>query len=294
MRHLLWMGFSAILSLITGCSSGPAASSGGHGGAGGAGGSGGASGVSGMPCDVETVLAARCVSCHANPPVAGAPMPLVNYDDLTAHTKTDPGKTYVDVSIARMESAASPMPPQPSAPATATEIETLKAWAAAGLPRGDCAVSTGPDPFGAPPACTSQEYWTLGNAGVAEMNPGMACIACHESKPDGLSPPIFLVAGTVYVTGHEPDLCSGGPPEGADPAIVEITDADGVATVVPLSSGGNFFLNPGAKTLALPYTAKVRTAGKERAMKSPQTSGDCNSCHTQNGESGAPGRIVLP
>lgn len=298
MRHLVWMGFSAALALIMGCggtgSGGADASSSGHAGEGGAGGSGGAGGVSGMPCDVETVLAAKCTSCHADPPVAGAPMPLVNYADLTAHARSAPDKTYADVAIARMASAASPMPPKPSAPATDAEIEALKAWVSAGLPKGDCAVNTGPDPLAAPPTCTSDVQWTQGNSAFPEMNPGMACIACHESKPGGLNPPVFLVAGTAYPTGHEPDLCLGGPPEGADPVIVEITDATGKTTVVPLSSGGNFFLNAGTKSIALPYTAKLRSSSKERAMKSPQTSGDCNGCHTQSGQNDAPGRIVLP
>jgi len=29
-------------------------------------------------------------------------------------------------------------------------------------------------------------------------------------------------------------------------------------------------------------------------MTAPQTSGDCNGCHTQTGANGAPGRITLP
>jgi hypothetical protein len=46
--------------------------------------------------------------------------------------------------------------------------------------------------------------------------------------------------------------------------------------------------------------AKVVSMGRERAMIESQTSGDCNSCHTQNGTTPvgatmkAPGRIVLP
>jgi hypothetical protein len=43
-----------------------------------------------------------------------------------------------------------------------------------------------------------------------------------------------------------------------------------------------------------PYKAKVTYMGRERAMVAAQTSGDCNSCHTQNGANSAPGRILLP
>jgi hypothetical protein len=39
---------------------------------------------------------------------------------------------------------------------------------------------------------------------------------------------------------------------------------------------------------------KVTYKGKESKMMMQAPSGDCNSCHTQNGEQGAAGRIVLP
>jgi predicted CXXCH cytochrome family protein len=29
-------------------------------------------------------------------------------------------------------------------------------------------------------------------------------------------------------------------------------------------------------------------------MMTPQETGDCNSCHTEQGRNGAPGRILLP
>ena len=47
-------------------------------------------------------------------------------------------------------------------------------------------------------------------------------------------------------------------------------------------------------TVAKPYTAKVTYMGKERIMVTAQTSGDCNSCHTQTGVNSAPGRIITP
>jgi hypothetical protein len=193
-----------------------------------------------------------------------------------------------------MKSSVSLMPPSPNEPATAAEVAALEAWIAAGLPRADCSVNTEPDPFSGPAVCTSNAYWTEGNTGLAEMNPGTACIACHLSKPDGKSPPIFLVAGTVYPTGHEPDLCFGGAPDKTTPVIIEITDANSKVISLPAYSAGNFFLNSGTSSLALPFTAKLRYDGRERAMKSPQQSGDCNSCHTQDGANGAPGRLVLP
>jgi hypothetical protein len=44
----------------------------------------------------------------------------------------------------------------------------------------------------------------------------------------------------------------------------------------------------------MPYTVEVRYQGRVRAMTTPQSTGDCNSCHTEQGAKGAPGRIMLP
>ncbi|MGD0679831.1 MAG: hypothetical protein ABSC94_30975 [Polyangiaceae bacterium] len=41
-------------------------------------------------------------------------------------------------------------------------------------------------------------------------------------------------------------------------------------------------------------TATITYNGKTAAMTTPQMTGDCNSCHTEQGANGAPGRIVLP
>jgi hypothetical protein len=44
-----------------------------------------------------------------------------------------------------------------------------------------------------------------------------------------------------------------------------------------------------------PFTARVVTpTGGVRAMATPQTNGDCNTCHTVAGRKGAQGRIWLP
>jgi hypothetical protein len=116
------------------------------------------------------------------------------------------------------------------------------------------------------------------------MRPGEACISCHSSSGG----PRFAVAGTVYPTGHEPDDCNGA---GNASAVVVITDANGQAHELSVNQAGNFTLSG---TLALPYTAKVVVGGASRAMGASQSTGDCNSCHTQSGSNGAPGRIVVP
>jgi hypothetical protein len=126
------------------------------------------------------------------------------------------------------------------------------------------------------------------------MHPGMACQTCHAA----MEPPVasrFPIVGTVYATGHEPDDCLGV--DGSvEPIFVEVTTADARVVKLPVNSSGNFlydiFEDGGA--LMFPITARVVQGDKERKMFGPQATGDCNSCHTQTGSAGAPGRIVAP
>lgn len=128
--------------------------------------------------------------------------------------------------------------------------------------------------------------WTGGNRESGLMNPGQACIACHASGEG----PRFELAGTLYASANEPDNCGGDSSSGL---TVVITDANGVVTNLTPNSMGNFYLE--RATVALPVHAKVVNAmGAERAMAAAQLSGDCNSCHTQTGAQGAPGRIMAP
>lgn len=143
--------------------------------------------------------------------------------------------------------------------------------------------STGEDPLNAAPVCTSNRRWGLGDFGSQLMNPGRACIDCHSTDRRA---PVFTAAGTVYPTGHEPDLCNG-----ASGATIELMDATGRTATVTSNSAGNFYYQ-GA--LTLPITATVTYMGRTRSMLTPANSGDCNSCHTQNGDMSAPGRITLP
>ena len=126
------------------------------------------------------------------------------------------------------------------------------------------------------------------------MQPGVACINCHKSS--GGEAPTFTIAGTLYPTAHEPDQCNGvnGTTDGAQ---VVITDANNKTITITPNSVGNFY---STVAVAKPFTAKVTYMGRERDMTTPQTSGDCNACHTQAGTAvpagttAAPGRIILP
>lgn len=142
-----------------------------------------------------------------------------------------------------------------------------------------------PDPFAVAPTCTSGAMWTRAEHGSPEMNPGRACIACHTTDHG----PAFTIAGTVFPTAHEPDLCDGA--DGSEGIQVTILGANGQVVTLTPNGVGNF---DSETQVALPYQAKVSYMGRERAMGVMQTSGDCNGCHTQGGANSAPGRILLP
>ena len=152
---------------------------------------------------------------------------------------------------------------------------------------------SGTDPFMVEPMCSSGKMWTQGNLQSPHMHPGMACLTCHsQMEPDVVAE--FPLAGTVYPTGHEPDDCLGLDGAAA-PTYVEITTADAKVVKLAVNSSGNFVYDVNESgALMFPITAKVVKGDKERPMYTPQMTGDCNSCHTQDGASGAPGRIVEP
>ena len=140
--------------------------------------------------------------------------------------------------------------------------------------------------------CTSGTTWTQGTAGNDLMQPGNTCITCHESS--GGAAPKFTVAGTVYPTRHETTLCNG-----LSGATVTITDANGKTATLTTNEAGNFACGPLARgafpacDLTLPISARIVTSdGKTASMIDPQTTGDCNSCHTEQGANNAPGRIA--
>jgi mono/diheme cytochrome c family protein len=229
-----------------------------------------------LPCEVQTVMSARCWACHGETPTTPGIPSLTSVAAFIAASRTAPSQAIGAVGLARMQSTTSPMPPPPATAATVAEIEVISSWVASGYPAGS----------GCSPICTSGKTWREGNEGSPEMNPGMACIQCHAASDEG---PRFSIAGTIYPTAHEPDLCDGAPP--ASGAQVIITGADGRTLTLAPNAAGNFYAET---AVAAPYRARVVTAGGERAMTAAQTSGDCNTCHSIAGANGAPGRIMLP
>ncbi len=130
--------------------------------------------------------------------------------------------------------------------------------------------------------CVSGTQWQGGSEGTGEMAPGQDCIACH-TQGEG---PRYTIAGTVFKDPNEPNDCGG-----VSAVQVVITDADGGIITLNTNAAGNFYTRA---NLVLPYTAKLLQNGNLRVMAAPQTVGACNSCHTQQGANGAPGRIMAP
>ena len=124
--------------------------------------------------------------------------------------------------------------------------------------------------------CTSNVQWD-GNTG-GNMRPGNTCNSCHS----------WTIAGTIYPTAHEPTNCNGVNNSGIR---VIITGSNGTTLTLTPNGAGNFY---SSTSVATPFTVRLTLGTATRAMGASQTSGNCNSCHTQNGANGAPGRIMAP
>lgn len=283
----------------------PGDSSGGGGGSSGGGGVDGSSGGGGadsgggvpgqgLPCDVDMILAANCRTCHGATPI-GNTVSMLTLDDMLADSPTVANATIGERSVARMQDTTTPMPPAPTAPVADSDIAIIADWVAAGMPPGDCNTDPVPSPFDAEPMCSSGQMWNGGCEESSRMKPGEACIDCHENGGncggEDEGGPFFLLAGTVYPSGHEPDSCNG-----FGGAIVSVTDANQQTVELDTNEAGNFYLEPNhaPANFDAPYYVKVVYDGKELPMAMQVTDGDCNKCHTQDGDQDAPGRIVLP
>lgn len=147
--------------------------------------------------------------------------------------------------------------------------------------------------FEGPSVCTSETTGTTRDG--LDMNPGRACNACHSTQARR---DVMAWAGTVYPTGHEPDQCNGvnGTTSGTE---VVVTDAAGTELRLPVRPSGNFSIlarDPKAIAMKAPFHVRVERMGRVREMSQelPAGQGDCNSCHTETGTNGAPGRIAVP
>jgi Copper type II ascorbate-dependent monooxygenase, C-terminal domain/Copper type II ascorbate-dependent monooxygenase, N-terminal domain len=111
---------------------------------------GGPADSGGLPCEVARVVKDVCQTCHSNPPAAGAPMPLVSWEDTQRPSKSNPAEPVWKRMKARLHDAAHPMPPiTPLAP---SDLAALDAWLDAGAPRSDASCAPPPDASAPPPS----------------------------------------------------------------------------------------------------------------------------------------------
>jgi hypothetical protein len=290
-------------------------SAGGQAGGVSAGGPGCSSGA--LPAKVRALLVARCTLCHGNPPLPTVPGSLLTIADFNRPAKTNASLSMGQASLMRITSTVATlrMPPVPAAALTPDEIQILQDWVGAGMPAETCATvgdggvasdgggpgetpDAGPDPFAAPPTCTSGTMWTGGTRESPLMQPGEACVLCHTRG----EAPRLSFGGTVYPSAHEPSQCNGASGTGsAQGAQVVVVDAKGTSATASVNGAGNFYATT-RTVLTPPLRAKVVFNGRERIMIGAVPSGDCNACHTQKGTTTvttpgtlpAPGRIILP
>jgi len=144
--------------------------------------------------------------------------------------------------------------------------------------------------------CDSGRFWDpAGSDGLPPegpwMNPGRACITCHQEETGGK---VVEIGGTVYPSLDQQDLCYGVDGTSINAEVV-VTDNEGEVFRLPIGPTGNFsLLLDGAERVQLPVSAKVVYAGRERVMTYHPNVADCNYCHTREGRNDAPGRIFLP
>ncbi|MFB1481898.1 hypothetical protein U8525_16355 [Corallococcus sp. RDP092CA] len=242
-----------------------------------------------LPCDVQAVIAERCASCHATPAKAFAPMALLARSDFQRASTVEPQRSVGQRSLARLEDAASPMPPASEPPMPEAERALLTEWLEAGMPAGTCgSLPAGP----APTTCASGSFWSEASGTGASMAPGLACRSCHLVEAPHVA---YFFMGTVFPTLHEADGCEARLREPSS-VKVEILDMEDQVrlTLVP-NSAGNFTSTTLQPSFPMPYRARlVGPEGTSRRMSTPQSNGDCNTCHTEQGAQHAPGRIQLP
>jgi hypothetical protein len=189
----------------------------------------------------------------------------------------DPTKNEAQLSLARMQNAASPMPPGSLPPAA--DVTTLQNWINAGYPMGSC--GSGGDGGGGPPPATNAFTGAppyAAQTGQQTHNAGRDCLQCHGGG--GGDADQFDFGGTVY-DGN------GNPVVGAE---VRLVDTNGNATSVYSSSTGTFYKK--GNGFAAPAHIGVRSASatmdmitalQSTAQGPASTGGACSACHCTGG-----------
>lgn len=197
------LALGAAVLLLVGCEAENTSDGGGF-VSGGTGAIGGTAGISGagaggglqpsglaMPCEVETIVKARCQSCHGAQLIGGAPMTLVTLDDFQRDytLKTTPGmigQTMKTFQIAKIrvnrENGTGAMPQ--GAALAAADLATLNNWLVGGAQAGTaCAQVTGGTGGGGAVSGTGGS--TAGQGGGGDVTAGTGGAGGTEEPHDG-------------------------------------------------------------------------------------------------------------
>ena len=195
---------------------------------------------------------------------------LVTSSDLLATAKENPTKNEAQLSLMRMQNAASPMPPAAlNLPATAAEIAALQSWINGGYAGMPCAPDAGPPVTG--PALTVVDVFAAAPAYQAQTgsnahNAGRNCMQCHATG-NGDDAQQFMFGGTIYDgTGN----ALGG-------AEIRVVDTAGAVHTTYSGTNGTFHMT--GKPLTSGAHVGARNATSKALMISVVTNGGCSSCH---------------
>lgn len=97
----------------------------------------------GLPCEVQSLLADSCTSCHGATLKNGANVRLLTRSDLLAPSPANAALTVGQRSSTRMHQMVAAMPPAPDDPVANTALTAFDAWLAAGMPEGSCSMGAG-------------------------------------------------------------------------------------------------------------------------------------------------------
>lgn len=90
--------------------------------------------LEGIPCEVSDVIGRRCIRCHAEDPMFGAPMSLTSAADFAEPSRT-PGESVAVRALDRISAEDDyRMPPASQDPLSAEDMAALEGWLRAGAP----------------------------------------------------------------------------------------------------------------------------------------------------------------
>lgn len=84
--------------------------------------------------DIEPLVTTYCRSCHGQPQLNNAPMPLLTYEDTTGPSAN--GEPMYRAMARRVGDVNSPMPPRGQVPLSLTQIAAFRRWSEQGGPPG--------------------------------------------------------------------------------------------------------------------------------------------------------------